>query len=139
MTTSHARMMRRQSGLCGQRETVFRASVVEIDIVYTYSPLTTFLWYHHHIGQPFRLLDFSDESCVQKVIYFNLNNLMAIQVETPYSLSNWPGRRDYIQLMRSMSGVNVVMSEWAQANMSMLPRKTCRNCSFASSDKRELT
>ena len=32
---------------------------------------------------------------------------MAIQVETPNSLSDWLGRRDNIQLMRSMHGVNV--------------------------------
>ena len=31
---------------------------------------------------------------------------MAIQVETPYSLFDWLGRRDNIQLMRSMRGVN---------------------------------
>ena len=31
---------------------------------------------------------------------------MAIQVETPYSLYDWPGRRDNIQLMRNMRGAN---------------------------------
>ena len=31
---------------------------------------------------------------------------MAIQVETPYSLFDWPGRRDDIQLMRSMRRAN---------------------------------
>ena len=32
---------------------------------------------------------------------------MVIRVETPYSLSDWPCRRDNIQLMRSMRGANV--------------------------------
>ena len=32
---------------------------------------------------------------------------MAIRVETPYSLSDWPGRWDDIQLMGSMRGANV--------------------------------
>ena len=31
---------------------------------------------------------------------------MSIMVETPYSLSDWPGRRDDIQLMGSMRGAN---------------------------------
>ena len=32
-----------------------------------------------------------------------------------------------------------VMVEWVQANTSILSNKTCRNCSFSSYDKRELT
>ena len=104
--TSHARMTRRQSGLCRQREAVFRASVIEISIIYAYSPLTTFLWYHYHIGQPFRVLDLSDEPRFQKVIYFSLNNLMSVRIEAPYSLSDRPGRRDDIQPMRSMRGAD---------------------------------
>ena len=107
MTTSHARMTRRRSGLCGTTGSCPWASVVEIDTIYEYSPLTTFLWYHHHIGKPFRVIDFPDEPYVQKVIYLSLNNLMAIRVEKPYSLSDWPGRRDDIHLMRSMRGANV--------------------------------
>ena len=31
---------------------------------------------------------------------------MAIRVQMPYSLSDWPGKRDNIQLIRSMRGVN---------------------------------
>ena len=91
----------------GQREAVFRASVVKIGIVYAHSPLTTFLWYHHHISQPFEVFDFPDESYIQKVVYLSLNDLMAIRVKTPYSLSNWSGRRGNIQFMGSMHGTNV--------------------------------
>ena len=36
-------------------------------------------------------------------------------------------------------GLMSVMYEWVQENMSILSSKTCRNCSFSSSDKRELT
>ena len=82
------------------------ACVVEIGIVYAYSPFATFLGYHHHIGQLFWVLDFSDEPRFQKVIYFSMNNLMAVRVEMPYSLFDRLGRRDDIQLMRSMRGDN---------------------------------
>ena len=36
-------------------------------------------------------------------------------------------------------GLMLVMSEWVQANTSILSSKTYRNCSFSSTDKRELT
>ena len=36
-------------------------------------------------------------------------------------------------------GLMSVMFEWVQANTSILSSKTCRNCSFSFSDKRELT
>ena len=36
-------------------------------------------------------------------------------------------------------GLMPVMSEWVQANTSILLSKTYCNCSFSSSDKRELT
>ena len=36
-------------------------------------------------------------------------------------------------------GLMSVMSEWVQENTSILSRKTCRNYSFSSSDKRKLT
>ena len=36
-------------------------------------------------------------------------------------------------------GLMPVMSKWVQENTSILPSKTCRNCSFSSSDKRKLT
>ena len=36
-------------------------------------------------------------------------------------------------------GLMAVMSEWVQENTSILSSKTCHNCSFSSSDKRELT
>ena len=63
---------------------------------------------------------------------------MAIRVETHYSLSDWSGRRVTFNLWEACVGLMPVMSEWVQANMSILS-KTWRNCSFSSSDKRELT
>ena len=36
-------------------------------------------------------------------------------------------------------GLMSVMSEWVQENTSILSRKTFRNYSFSSSDKREMT
>ena len=85
---------------------VFRAGVIDICIVYVYSPFSIFLRYHYHIGQPFQVLDFSDEPRFQNVIYFLLNNLMSVRVEAPYSLSDRPGRQCDIQPMRSMRGAN---------------------------------
>ena len=42
-------------------------------------------------------------------------------------------------LLEAYVGLMSVMSEWVQANTSILSSKTCRNCSFSFSDKRELT
>ena len=56
-----------------------------------------------------------------------MNNLMAIRVETPYSLYDWPGRRDDIQLMKSMRGANVGhvrigLSEYVNVSNQNLPQ-----------------
>ena len=41
--------------------------------------------------------------------------------------------------MGSMRGADAIMSEWVQENTSILSSKTRHNCSFSSSNKRELT
>ena len=74
-----------------QGEDIFQTCFVQVPIVYTYSPLTTLLWNQHHIGKPFGVLNLFDKTCSQKIIYLCLNNLMAIQVETPHFLSYWFG------------------------------------------------
>ena len=77
----------------------FGACFVEVCVVYTYSPLTSLLWNHHHISKPFRVLYLSDETCLQEVVYLCLNNLMAIWVETSHFLSYGLGHVDDIQLV----------------------------------------
>ena len=44
-------------------EAIFRTCFIEINVVYTYAPLTTLFWYDHHIGQPFGIIYLRYKTC----------------------------------------------------------------------------
>ena len=96
----------------GQREAILRTRVIKIRIVYAYSPFAPLLRNYHYISKPFWVSDFSNKPNLQKVIYFSLDNLMAIRVKAPYSLLT--GRVDgrTFNLWEACTGFIPVMSEW---------------------------
>ena len=75
----------------GQREAFFWTSVVEVRVIHTYSLFVSFLWDNHHVGQPFRVLNCSDKSVLQKIIDLCLDDQLAIWMKTPHFLSDWLG------------------------------------------------
>ena len=99
MTVSRALLRHQQSGLYTIGEPILLACFIEIRVVYTYSLLTALLSNHHHISKPFGVLYFFDETCLREVVYFCLNNPMAVRVETSHFLSHGLSRVDDIQLV----------------------------------------
>ena len=72
----------------GQKEVVFWTGVVEVRVIHTYSPFVLLLWDNHHVGQPFRVLNYSDKSVMQKIIDLGPDDQVAIWMKAPHFLSD---------------------------------------------------
>ena len=53
-----------------------------------YSQFVALLWDNHHVGQPFRVLNYSDKSVLQKIIDLGLDDQVAIWMKAPHFLSD---------------------------------------------------
>ena len=70
----------------GQREAVFRACIIEVRIIHTYSPLVPLFWDNHHVGQLIRVLHGFDKSILQKVIDLGLDYQVTVRMKAPHFL-----------------------------------------------------
>ena len=84
-----------------QREAILGTCFIEINVVYTYAPLTTLFWYYYHIGQPFGVLHLPYKPCFLKIVYLCLNDLMSVRVEPPHPLPYWISHGKDVQIVRS--------------------------------------
>ena len=82
-----------------QRIAVFRVSLVQIREVHTHSPCPVGLLHQNHIGDLFRLLTFSNESCIQQLMYFCVGRGRSLWAHVTILLDNWPMEGVHIQLV----------------------------------------
>ena len=101
MTKCHAQLLHPQFDLYVQGETILGTCFIEVNVVYTFALLTTLFRYHHHIGQPFWVLYLPYKTCCSEIVYFRLNDLMSIRVESPHLLPYWLGIGEDVQFVRS--------------------------------------
>lgn len=71
-----------------QWKTIFGTSVIEIGIIYAYSPLSSLLGDHYYIRQSLQILNLFYESDFQQFLHFVLNDFLPDRVESSDFLSN---------------------------------------------------
>ena len=60
------------------KEMIFWASFIQICEVYTDSPLSVLLLYHHSIGQPFRVKNLLNSPCLLKLHHLVPNSISVL-------------------------------------------------------------
>ena len=66
----------------GQGKTIIWVDVIQVSVVDTNSSFSSFFWDHNHVCQSIGILNFFDKSNCQQLVYFSLNDLLFIRMET---------------------------------------------------------
>lgn len=102
-----------------QGKQIFRTSLIQIHIIYAYSPLLILFQNNNCVRQLFWILDFFNEPILQQLIHFIINNFLSKTTVWSfllfYQLMIWI----YIQLMSGHIRIN-------SYHVSMRPNKTIR-------------
>ena len=61
-----------------QRERIFWIGFVQVCEIYTHSPFSIFLFYHHGVGQPFGVEHFLNSPCLLKLPHLVSNSIRMI-------------------------------------------------------------
>ena len=85
---------------------VFWAWLIQVNEVYAHSPLTVRFFYHDHVGQPFRVVDFSDEICLQQLAYLFSYDFVPFLGEDLLLMLDRRGGRAYIEIVYHGTGTN---------------------------------
>ena len=72
-----------------QRETIFWACSVDVSEVDTNSPLVVRFFDEYDVGQPFRILHFSDCPCLEELADLLIYRLLSFWSETASFLLDW--------------------------------------------------
>jgi hypothetical protein len=104
----------------GQGETVFWTSFIQIHKIHTHLPFAIGFLYHYHIGQPIRVINFSDEPCHQKFLYLVRNDLISVWSKYSSLLLYRAYGRIHVYFIANDRGVDAGISSCVQAKTSML-------------------
>ena len=72
-----------------KRETIFRAFSVDVCEVDVELPLTVFFFNEYDVGQPFRILHFSNCPCLKELADLLIYHFLSFWSETPPFLLDW--------------------------------------------------
>lgn len=74
----------------GKQIAIFWTGFIQIYEVYTHPSFFASFLHQYNIDQPIRIVDFSNEPCIDQLLYFLDDSFLSIQDETPYLLLYQP-------------------------------------------------
>ena len=73
----------------GEREAIFRACSVNVSEIDAESPFVVFFFDEYDVGQPFRVLHFSDRTCLEELADLLINHFLSFWSKTSSFLLDW--------------------------------------------------
>ena len=107
----------------GEWETIFGTCLIEVFEVHAHSPLPTVLLDQYNVGEPLRVLDFSDEPRLEEFLYLLFGGQVSFSAKLLFFCLTGLKAGSALNLCTITSGLSPFMSAWDQAKISALALK----------------
>ena len=104
--TAHVQLLHLLSNRCTGEETCFRQASFKPGIIDTHTPFAILFGDNHYVGQPFRVLNLSNETSIKEFVNFLFYDFSTYWMKLPQFLSYQFILFWKVQMMLSQSGRN---------------------------------